>query len=56
MNLYFLPQIGLILLTFWGSTVSVGAQIPQPSQYTYSMVQQYPHDPKAFTQGLAWNA
>ncbi|WP_446008272.1 glutaminyl-peptide cyclotransferase [Candidatus Electrothrix sp.] len=36
--------------------MSVGAQIPQPSQYTYSMVQQYPHDPKAFTQGLAWNA
>ena len=30
-------------------------QIPRPEQYTYSLIRQYPHDPKAFTQGLAWD-
>jgi glutamine cyclotransferase len=30
-------------------------QIPRPEQYTYSLVRQYPHDSKAFTQGLVWD-
>ncbi len=31
------------------------SQITKPKQSTYSIVQEFPHDPKAFTQGLAWD-
>lgn len=31
------------------------SQITKPKQYTYLIVQEFPHDPKAFTQGLAWD-
>ncbi len=31
------------------------SQITKPNQLTYSIVQEFPHDPKAFTQGLAWD-
>ena len=31
------------------------SQITKPKQFTYSIVQEFPHDPKAFTQGLAWD-
>lgn len=27
----------------------------EPEKYTYRIVQSYPHDPEAFTQGLAWD-
>jgi glutamine cyclotransferase len=30
-------------------------KIMPPKQLNYVLVQQYPHDPRAFTQGLAWN-
>ncbi len=58
MNSRFLSQITLIFLFFLGGTAPVGAQaqIPQPRQYTYTLIRQYPHDPQAFTQGLAWDA
>ena len=31
------------------------SQISTPKQLTYSIVQEFPHDPEAFTQGLAWD-
>lgn len=31
------------------------SQISKPKQLTYSIVQEFPHDPEAFTQGLAWD-
>jgi glutaminyl-peptide cyclotransferase len=31
------------------------SQISRPTQLTYLIVQEFPHDPQAFTQGLAWN-
>ncbi|RWX47393.1 Glutamine cyclotransferase [Candidatus Electrothrix aarhusensis] len=30
-------------------------QVPRPKQYTYTLIREYPHDSKAFTQGLAWD-
>jgi len=32
-----------------------GSGVMQPLQYRYSVVQVYPHDSSAFTQGLAWD-
>jgi len=57
MHFLFLPQFLLILLLFLGNSGSGEAQeqIPQPTQYSYTLVQQYPHDPQAFTQGLVWD-
>ncbi len=31
------------------------AQINKPKQFTYLIINEFPHDPKAFTQGLAWD-
>lgn len=45
----------LLLLLFGRSTVSVTAQILRPLEFSYTVVREYPHDPKAFTQGLAWD-
>lgn len=30
-------------------------QITKPKQFTYLIVNEFPHDPQAFTQGLAWD-
>jgi glutamine cyclotransferase len=30
-------------------------QVSVPEQFSYRIIQEYPHDPKAFTQGLAWD-
>jgi glutamine cyclotransferase len=30
--------------------------LPVPIQYTYRIINRYPHDPTAFTQGLVWDA
>lgn len=51
----------LIFLLVWveagsGATVQPCAQIPPtraPALYGYEVVAEYPHDPKAFTQGTA---
>ncbi|MCI5120750.1 MAG: glutaminyl-peptide cyclotransferase [Candidatus Electrothrix sp. AUS4] len=34
---------------------SANPQVSEPVQYTYTVVREYPHDPKAFTQGLVWD-
>lgn len=47
--------IFLILLLFGLSSAFGETPIPHPAQYTSIVVRQYPHDPKAFTQGLAWD-
>lgn len=47
----------LLVLLLWQGRASAitQTQIPQPKQYTYTVIQEYPHDPQAFTQGLAWD-
>jgi glutamine cyclotransferase len=57
MHLHFFVQIAFIILLVLGSSEPGEGQeqIPQPRQYSYVLVQQYPHDPQAFTQGLAWD-
>ncbi|WPD21041.1 MAG: glutaminyl-peptide cyclotransferase [Candidatus Electrothrix scaldis] len=44
-----------LLLLLNGHIATSNTGIPQPVQYTYTVVQEYPHDPKAFTQGLIWD-
>ncbi|MCI5135283.1 MAG: glutaminyl-peptide cyclotransferase [Candidatus Electrothrix sp. AW2] len=50
-------QLSCLVLLLWQGKASATTQpqIPQPKQYSYTVVQEYPHDPKAFTQGLAWD-
>ncbi|MCW5212469.1 glutaminyl-peptide cyclotransferase [Desulfobulbus sp. TB] len=48
-------QLCCLALLLWQGRASATRQIPQPRQYTYAVVKEYPHDPKAFTQGLAWD-
>ncbi|MCI5189825.1 MAG: glutaminyl-peptide cyclotransferase [Candidatus Electrothrix sp. AS4_5] len=50
-------QLSCLVLLLWQGRASATTQpqIPQPKQYSYTVVQEYPHDPKAFTQGLAWD-
>jgi glutamine cyclotransferase len=45
----------LFLLLFGASSTCGETRIPRPKQYTYTLIHQYPHDPDAFTQGLAWD-
>lgn len=45
-----------LFLLFFGASPACGeTRIPRPKQYTYTLIHQYPHDPDAFTQGLAWD-
>ncbi|MCI5197065.1 MAG: glutaminyl-peptide cyclotransferase [Candidatus Electrothrix sp. AW5] len=50
-------QLSCLVLLLWQGKASATTQpqIPQPKQYSYTVVQEYPHDPNAFTQGLAWD-
>ncbi|MCI5131138.1 MAG: glutaminyl-peptide cyclotransferase [Candidatus Electrothrix sp. EH2] len=46
----------IFLFLFFGtSALSVPAQILKPLEFSCTVVREYPHDPKAFTQGLAWD-
>ena len=55
-----MPKITLVTAMAFTATLVLGAQapksIPPPGskapQYGYTVVRSYPHDPKAFTQGL----
>ena len=51
----FLIFLSFILLLFGANSACGETQIPRPEQYTYTLIRQYNHDPKAFTQGLAWD-
>jgi glutamine cyclotransferase len=53
--LSFLNCLSCLPLLFGASSVSGETQISRPEQYTYTLIQQYPHDSKAFTQGLVWD-
>ena len=48
-----------LLLLFFGAgavfAVPEGTPVPRSVQFSYTIVQQYPHDSEAFTQGLAWD-
>ncbi|MCI5117902.1 MAG: glutaminyl-peptide cyclotransferase [Candidatus Electrothrix sp. LOE1_4_5] len=50
-------QLSCLVLLLWQGKASATTQpqIPQPRQYSYTVIQEYPHDPNAFTQGLAWD-
>lgn len=54
-------HIGTILIFVVGVCITLvkagycNSQISKPKQLTYFIVQEFPHDPMAFTQGLAWH-
>ncbi|MCI5207902.1 MAG: glutaminyl-peptide cyclotransferase [Candidatus Electrothrix sp. ATG2] len=48
--------LSLVLFLLGPFLVFCKAEVPQPQQFTYTLIRAYPHDPKAFTQGLAWDA
>ncbi|RTZ90613.1 MAG: hypothetical protein DSY91_06155, partial [Deltaproteobacteria bacterium] len=39
----------------WGVWDSAGEGPVKSKNFTFKVVREYPHDPKAFTQGLAWD-
>ncbi|MCI5212028.1 MAG: glutaminyl-peptide cyclotransferase, partial [Candidatus Electrothrix sp. ATG2] len=47
--------LSLVLFLLGPFFLCCGAEVPPPRQLTYTLIRQYPHDPKAFTQGLAWD-
>ncbi|WLE98156.1 MAG: glutaminyl-peptide cyclotransferase [Candidatus Electrothrix communis] len=50
-----LSILSFLLLLFGASSIYGETEIPRPEQYTYTLIRKYYHDPKAFTQGLAWD-
>ncbi|MGB5686048.1 MAG: glutaminyl-peptide cyclotransferase [Candidatus Electrothrix sp.] len=50
-----LSILSFLLLQFGANSACGETHIPRPDQYTYTLIRQYPHDPKAFTQGLVWD-
>jgi glutaminyl-peptide cyclotransferase len=48
------PLIACIILLFW-VTGFAGQLEPGLEKYTYRIVNRFPHDPLAFTQGLEWD-
>ncbi len=45
--------MAFFVASLW-SFVSWAQLLPEPQRYTYQIIKQYPHDPKAFTQGLLY--
>jgi len=45
--------LGLLLVLIWLASNSMANAPPQ--QYGYQVIREYPHDPEAFTQGLAYD-
>lgn len=50
----FFHLVPCIILLFW-ATGFAGQLDQRPEKYTYSIVNRFPHDPQAFTQGLEWH-
>ncbi|CAK8713049.1 Glutamine cyclotransferase [Candidatus Electrothrix laxa] len=49
------PLLSLVFFILGAHPVFGKTEITRPQQFTYTLTRQYPHDPKAFTQGLAWD-
>lgn len=48
------PLVPCIVLLFWVAGFA-GQPDPTPEKYTYKIVNRFPHDQQAFTQGLEWD-
>lgn len=51
-------RLALLTLSFllvWASSGFCDSLVPKPVQFSYEIVQEFPHDPEAFTQGLVYH-
>jgi glutamine cyclotransferase len=45
----------LVFIAIGGNLAIAAPPPPYPTHYGYEIIRSYPHDPEAFTQGLAWH-